>query len=149
MWSFIVIIQFNTSVLAVVYVDVTNWLHEQLGPMVSLMQADKPGGLAHPAHTGHAIFANLKAMYLEKVPTDSNLEITEICHEVGDTWETYRIKYAERIKFLVTKPERGVEDFAILTLEQLIVVLSDADAVMMKLALRACDHAHMSVVSEQ
>lgn len=143
------IIQFNTSVLAVVYVDVTDWLCEQLGPMVSSMFASKPGDLAHPYCQSHAVFANLKAMYLEKVPTDSNLEITEILHETGYTWETYRIKYAERIKFLLTKPERGYGDSAILLLEKLIVVLSDADAVMMKLALQACDSAHMSVVSEQ
>jgi hypothetical protein len=88
-------------------------------------------------------------MYLEIVPTDSKKTFSEILHETGSTWETYRVRYQKLSDEPRYFPLNGDPERVLTIHEKLVVALSDADAVMMKLALQACDRAHMSVVSEQ
>jgi hypothetical protein len=119
-----VIIEFDTTFTNELYPKVVDWLETSLSFRTSSKISWRSENTIHPRSYLKDRFDNICNDYKELVPSDSNLPINEILCIGGATWHSFRIKYFDR-----------KQNGTVLTLEKGVVVLDNADAIMLKLTL--------------
>jgi hypothetical protein len=117
-----VIIEFDTTYEDEPHLSVIDWLDAELGTRTNSNIGWHTPNSVHFQYV-KGVFDKLCILYKGFVPSDQNLPINEILWIGGPNWNSFRVKYAERLAG------------AHIIHEKCVVVLDAMDAIKLKLTL--------------